>query len=385
MDKRPEERREFAFELRTADGNARRGTLTLPHGVVETPCFMPVGTAATVKGLTPLELREAGAQIVLANAYHLWLRPGRTILEAAGGLHRFMAWDGPILMDSGGFQVFSLESRRTLDDGGVTFRSHLDGSEHRFTPESVIDFAEAIGVDVAMVLDVCVKLPAPRAELEEAVRRTSLWARRSAAASRTRATAAFAIVQGGLDAELRARSARELIELDFPGYAVGGLSVGESRDEMYAAARLTAGLLPVAKPRYLMGVGTVRDVVEAIDCGIDMFDCVYPTRCGRNGRAMTHRGHFNIFNAAYVADFAPVDPECDCCVCRTFTRAYLAHLFRSKEMLGPRLLSYHNVYLLDRLMQQARAAIAADGWQDFRARANAALENDGPPHPPGGR
>jgi queuine tRNA-ribosyltransferase len=361
------------FALNAADGNARSGTLTLTHGTVETPCFMPVGTAASVKGLTPDELLEAHAQIVLANTYHLWLRPGRDVIERAGGLHRFMAWDGPILSDSGGFQIFSLEGRRTLDGEGVTFRSHLDGSEHRFTPENVVAFGEAIGVDVAMVLDVCVKLPAAKEDIDASVRLTTDWARRSAAAHRSAATLLFGIVQGGLDLELRERSARELVELDFPGYAIGGLSVGETRAEMYATARASAELLPREKPRYLMGVGTVRDLVEAVDAGIDMFDCVYPTRCGRNGRAMSRSGHFNLFNAAYVADFGPVDARCDCSVCRTFSRAYLAHLFRSKEMLGPRLLSYHNVYLLNDLLREGRDAIAGGVWTDFRNRVLAGV------------
>lgn len=355
------------FTLLAQDGAARRGRLRLAHAVVDTPCFMPVGTAATVKGLTPAELREAHTQIVLANTYHLWLRPGREAIEAAGGLHRFMAWDGPILTDSGGFQVFSLEGRRKLDDDGVTFASHLDGSEHRFTPEGVVEFQEAIGSDVAMVLDVCVKLPASREALAESVRLTSAWARRSRSAWGSAETLCFAIVQGGLDAELREQSARELVELDFPGYAVGGLSVGETREEMYTTARATAALLPADKPRYLMGVGTVRDLVAAIDCGIDLFDCVYPTRCGRNGRAMTRDGELNIFNAAFTRDFSPVDPGCDCSTCANFTRAYLAHLFRAKEMLGPRLLSYHNVYLVNALMREARDAIAAGDWARFRA------------------
>ncbi len=357
------------FELLATDGEARRGTLRLAHGVVETPCFMPVGTAATVKGLTPAELREAQTQIVLANTYHLWLRPGRDAIEAAGGLHRFMAWDGPILTDSGGFQVFSLEGRRRLDDDGVTFVSHLDGSEHRFTPEGVIEFQQAIGSDVAMVLDVCVKLPASRETLAEAVRLTSAWARRSRAAWGPPETLCFAIVQGGLDGELREQSTRELVELGFPGYAIGGLSVGETREEMCATARVTAALLPADKPRYLMGVGTVRDLVAAIDCGIDLFDCVYPTRCGRNGRAMTRDGDLNIFNAAFTRDFSPVDRRCDCSTCANFTRAYLAHLFRAKEMLGPRLLSYHNVYLVNALMREARDAISAGDWAPFRDRA----------------
>jgi queuine tRNA-ribosyltransferase len=361
---------EAFFSVNASDGGSRRGRLTLTHGVVETPCFMPVGTAGTVKGLTPAELREAHSQIVLANTYHLWLRPGREVIERAGGLHGFMAWDGPILSDSGGFQIFSLEGRRSVDDSGVTFRSHLDGSEHHFTPENVVAFGEAIGVDVAMVLDVCVKLPATREQLEESVRVTTDWARRSAAVARSGTTALFGIVQGGLDVGLRERSARALVELDFPGYAIGGLSVGETRDEMYDAARVCAQLLPAEKPRYLMGVGTVRDLIAAVDCGIDMFDCVYPTRCGRNGRALTRAGgHLNLFNSPYVTDFTPVDPLCDCSVCRTFSRAYLAHLFRSKEMLGPRLLSYHNLYVLNNLLREARAAITAGAWADFRNRA----------------
>jgi queuine tRNA-ribosyltransferase len=356
------------FALLAGDGDARRGRLSLAHGTLETPCFMPVGTAATVKGLAPAELRDTRTQIVLANTYHLWLRPGLETIENAGGLHRFMAWEGPILTDSGGFQVFSLETRRRLDDDGVTFASHLDGSEHRFTPESVVAFAQAIGSDVAMPLDVCCKLPATREQLEEAVRLTSAWARRSAAAPARAGTLLFGIVQGGLDRDLRERSAREILELDLPGYAIGGLSVGETREEMYATARYTAALLPAHKPRYLMGVGTVRDLVTAVDCGVDLFDSVYPTRCGRNGRAMTHDGELNIFNAAFTRDASPLDAACDCSTCSTFSRAYLAHLFRSKEMLGPRLLSYHNVYLVNALMTEARAAIEAGEWQRFRDR-----------------
>jgi len=354
------------FSLGSTDGGARRGRLTLTHGVVETPTFMPVGTAATVKALTPDELRSAHSQIILANTYHLWLRPGLETLVEAGGLHRFMAWDGPILTDSGGFQVFSLQARRKLDDDGVTFQSHVDGSTHRFTPESVIAFEEALGVDVAMVLDVCTKLPATREQLEEAVRTTTAWARRSREAWKSGRTAVFAIMQGGLDLELRERSAREIVALDFPGYAIGGLSVGETREEMAATARACAALLPHEKPRYLMGVGTVRDIITAVDCGIDMFDCVYPTRCGRNGRAMTRSGEYSIRNAAYTRDFSPVDPACDCFVCTTYTRAYISYLFRTNEMLGPRLLSYHNVYLLNDLMRGAREAIECGEWQSYR-------------------
>lgn len=356
----------MAFTLLAKDGNARRGRLRLAHGEVETPCFMPVGTAATVKALTPGDLKRAQTQIVLANTYHLWLRPGLETLKAAGGLHRFMAWDRPILTDSGGFQVFSLESRRDVDDDGVTFRSHLDGSVHRFTPENVVAFQETIGSDVAMVLDVCVKLPAQPQELEEAVRLTTAWARRSAAARSREETQVWGIVQGGLDSALRRRSAKEIVALDFPGYAIGGLSVGESREQMIATARATAALLPETKPRYLMGVGTVRDVLAAVDAGIDCFDSVYPTRCGRNGRAMTYAGELNLFNAAFVTDFGPLDARCNCATCTTYSRAYLAHLFRSKEMLGPALLSYHNVYLLNALMHDARRVIETGTWARFR-------------------
>lgn len=363
------------FSLKTTDGGARSGTLHVTHGLVETPTFMPVGTAATVKGLTPDELRSAHSQILLANTYHLWLRPGKDLIVEAGGLHRFMAWDGPILTDSGGFQVFSLQKRRTLDGDGVTFQSHIDGSTHRFTPETVIAFEEALGVDIAMVLDVCVQLPATRDDLEASVAMTTRWARRSRESWTSDATAVFAIMQGGLDLTLRERSAREIVELDFPGYAIGGLSVGETREEMVETARFSAALLPVDKPRYLMGVGTVRDIVAAVGCGIDMFDCVYPTRCGRNGRAMTRAGEFAVRNAAYARDFSPVDPACDCYVCTTFTRAYVHHLFRANEMLGPRLLSYHNVYLLNDLMREARDAIERREWVSFRDRTLADLSS----------
>jgi len=355
------------FTLLARDGPARRGTLRLPHGVVETPTFMPVGTAATVKGLTPVQLEELGAQIVLSNTYHLWLRPGREPIDACGGLHRFMGWERPILTDSGGFQVFSLEGRRRLDEDGVVFQSHIDGSRHRFTPEAVVGFQEGLGVDVAMVLDVCVKLPAKRRELERSVELTTAWARRSLEAwNRREWTALFGIVQGGGERDLRARSAAELLELDFPGYAIGGLSVGETREEMFGLARYTAALLPADRPRYLMGVGTVVDVVLAIEAGIDMFDCVYPTRCGRNARALTRSGELNLRMAKFKMDAAPVDERCGCYVCRTFTRAYLAHLFRAGEMLGAILLSYHNLAVLLDLTADARAAIERGAWTAWR-------------------
>ncbi|MBD5633843.1 MAG: tRNA guanosine(34) transglycosylase Tgt [Candidatus Eremiobacteraeota bacterium] len=355
----------MSFALRATDGAARRGTLALAHGEVETPAFMPVGTAATVKALAPEDLRAFDARIVLANTYHLWLRPGRETIVELGGLHAFMSWDRNILTDSGGFQVFSLESRRVLSEDGVRFRSHLDGSEHEFTPENVVGFQEAIGVDVAMALDVCVKLPASAAEIDESVRLTTLWAGRSAAARTRPQTALFGIVQGGLSESARERSALELERLDLPGYAIGGLSVGESREDLQRMSRFTAALLPERKPRYLMGVGTVRDLIAAIDGGVDMFDCVYPTRCGRNGRALTRAGDLNMRGAALVRDARPLDESCPCSVCATYSRAYLAHLFRANEMLGPRLLSLHNLAMLAQLMREARAAIEAGTWRAF--------------------
>lgn len=359
---------DFVVDART--GTARAARLTTAHGEVATPCFMPVGTLADVKLLEPQDLREVGARIVLANTYHLWLRPGLETLTAAGGIHRFMAWDGPILTDSGGYQVFSLESRRKIDRDGVTFRSHLDGSEHRFTPENVVAFQEELGVDIAMAFDQCVKLPSPREDIERAVERTTRWAERCAAARRHRdRTLLFGIVQGGLEDDLRERSASELVAMDFPGYAIGGLSVGESRAEMDRVTRFTAALLPEEKPRYLMGVGTVRDLIASIDRGIDLFDCVYPTRSGRHGRVLTRGGReYNVRRAANVRDFGPLDPDCDCRVCATYTKAYLAHLFRAGETLGGRLLSYHNVAALTGLVREARVAIGNGDWEAFRDR-----------------
>ncbi|MBV8726423.1 MAG: tRNA guanosine(34) transglycosylase Tgt, partial [Candidatus Eremiobacteraeota bacterium] len=293
----------------------------------------------------------------------------------AGGLHSFMAWQGPILMDSGGFQIFSLESRRKIDRDGVTFASHLDGTTHRFTPEGVTAFEEALGIDVGMVLDICVKLPASEADLTSAVDLTTRWAQRALEARTRPQTALFAIVQGGLNERLRRRSAQEVVALDFDGYAIGGLSVGETRQEMHETARLSAALLPEEKPRYLMGVGTVADVVVAVDCGIDLFDCVYPTRCGRNGRALTRSGELNIRNAEFRYDYAPLDKICACMVCKTFTRAYISHLSRANEILGARLLSYHNVAVLNALLEEARAAISAGRWIAFRDEALAAASD----------
>lgn len=328
---------------------------------------MPVGTAATVKTLDPRELHELGAQIILSNTYHLWLRPGRDTIVEAGGLHAFMGWNKPILTDSGGFQVFSLESQRKIDEDGVTFQSHIDGSKHRFTPENVVEFQEALGVDIAMALDICVSLPATHERLVHSVEATTRWARRCAAArTKLQDTLLFPIVQGGLDEKLRAQSAAELVALDLPGYAIGGLSVGETREEMDRITAFTTQHLPEDKPRYLMGVGTVRDLLAAVDRGIDMFDCVYPTRCGRNGRAMLRHGDINIHNSRFRRDFTPLDPDCSCYVCATYTRAYISHLFKANEMLGGRLVSYHNLAMLTNLMADARQAIVDSRWAAFR-------------------
>jgi queuine tRNA-ribosyltransferase len=358
------------FQLRATVGGARRGTLATAHGDVETPCFMPVGTLANVKTLEPRDLSEVGARIVLANTYHLWLRPGLETLMAAGGIHTFMGWDGPILTDSGGFQVFSLESNRKVDADGVTFRSHLDGSAHRFTPENVVAFQEDLGVDIAMAFDQCVALPATHKDLADAVDRTTQWAERCVAARKhADRTMLFGIVQGGLNEDLRARSAAELVAFDLPGYAIGGLSVGESREDMDRFTRYTAALLPANKPRYLMGVGTVRDLLAGIDRGIDLFDCVYPTRSGRHGRVLTRAGlEYNIRRARHVREFAPLDADCDCRICATYTRAFICHLFRAGEQLGARLVSYHNVAALIGLVSGARAAIEDGTWDAYRDR-----------------
>lgn len=355
------------FELLKQDGTARRGRLILPHGAVETPVFMPVGTQGTVKAMTPEELRVLGAQMILGNTYHLYLRPGCEIVREAGGLHRFMNWDGPILTDSGGYQIFSLAPLRRLTGDGVIFRSHLDGSEHLFTPEKVVTVQEALGSDIAMVLDECPPYPAARDEVSAAVERTTAWAERSLAAQ-TKDQTLFGIVQGGVYQDLREKSARELAVLDFPGYAVGGLSVGEPKDLMYAALDWTIPWLPSGKPRYLMGVGHPEDIVEAVARGIDMFDCVLPTRLGRHGGALTRRGRLNIRNACHARDFGPLEEDCGCYTCRNFTRAYIHHLVRTGEILGVRLLTTHNLHFLLKLTGDIRAAIDSGTFTDLRQK-----------------
>lgn len=327
---------------------------------------MPVGTAATVKGLTPDQLRAAGVQIVLSNTYHLALRPGPEVVAEMGGLHGFMRWDGPILTDSGGFQVFSLARLTKLDDRQVVFRSHLDGSLFELSPERAVRIQELLGADCIMCLDECPAHDVSRERLERAVERTTAWAARCRAAQTRTDQALFGIVQGGLDRELRERSAVSLIALDFPGYAIGGLSVGEAPEEMYRTLDFTVPFLPAEKPRYLMGVGRPVDIVEAVSRGVDLFDCVLPTRNGRNAMAFTERGPIRIRNASYLRDPSPLDPECQCPVCKSYSRAYLRHLFISGEMLGPILISWHNIAYYQSLVRDLRHAVLTGQVGRFR-------------------
>jgi queuine tRNA-ribosyltransferase len=357
----------ITFELLHTDGAARRGRLYTPHGAVETPVFMPVGTQATVKGLTPPQLRDAGATMVLGNTYHLALRPGDALIAELGGLHRFMAWDGPILTDSGGFQVYSLAPTRQITDHSAVFRSHIDGALFELTPERAVEIQENLGSDVAMCLDECPPADTAPEYMEVAVERTLRWAERCRAAHRGPDQALFAIVQGGTDLALRARCAEGLKVLDFPGYALGGFSVGETAEQMVAALGPTAALLPEGKPRYLMGVGRPEDILAGVACGIDMFDCVLPTRNGRNAQAFTDNGLVRMRNAVHKRDSAPLEPGCPCYTCRHFSRAYLHHLFLAGEMLGPTLLSLHNVAFYCRLLADAREAITAGRLAELRA------------------
>ncbi len=352
---------------------ARRGQLETPHGKIETPVFMPVGTLASVKAMDPSELSELGAEIVLCNTYHLYLRPGADIVREAGGLHRFMAWEAPILTDSGGFQVFSLAALRQIDDDGVRFRSHLDGSSHFIGPLESIRIQEDLGADIVMAFDECPPYPAERAVVEKAVARTIDWARRCRETHRRADQALFGIVQGGVHEDLRVSCAQALIELDFPGYAVGGLSVGEPHELLFETLRVTTPVLPVDKPRYLMGVGTPEDMIQAIGEGIDMMDCVFPTRVARHGTVFTRDGRITVRNATFARDFGPLDPECDCPTCRTFTRAYIRHLIKTNEMLGARLTTYHNLYFMHTLVREARAHIAQGSFADWSERTLARL------------
>jgi queuine tRNA-ribosyltransferase len=359
--------RPFDFSVSALDSvtSARRGTFATHHGLIETPVFMPVGTRATVKGVTPDQLSAIGAQVVLANTYHLFLRPGHELIAEAGGLHSFMNWDRVILTDSGGFQIFSLEDTLQLSDDGVRFRSILDGTWHSWTPEENMAVQEALGADIAMVLDVCPPYGAEEARVADAVRRSALWAERCKSAHTRADQALFGIVQGGLYPRLRAESVERTVGIGFPGYGIGGYSVGEPHDAMLESLGPVTAALPADRPRYLMGVGTPTSVLQAIALGVDMFDCVLPTRTARTGTALSSRGRMNLKNAKYARDFGPLDDRCPCPTCAGYSRAYLRHLVVSKEMLGSVLLSVHNLAFLLDLTARARQAIEADEYGAF--------------------
>ncbi len=357
----------FDFTVHATDATtaARSGSFETAHGVVPTPMFMPVGTRATVKGVTPDQLREIGAHVVLANTYHLFLRPGADIIEASGGLHRFMGWDRPILTDSGGFQVFSLAEMVKVTDEGVGFRSIVDGAKHFWTPEDNMAIQEALGADIIMQLDQCPPYPSEKPFVAEAVRRSAEWAGRCKAAHTREDQALFGIVQGGVYDDLRAESVARLAEVGFPGYGIGGYSVGEPHELMLESLAPVTELLPTDRPRYLMGVGNPTTMLEAIALGVDLFDCVLPTRTARMGTAFSSEGRMNLKNAKYARDFGPLDPACTCPVCATYTRAYLRHLVTVKEMLGSTLLSIHNLHVLIDLARRAREAIAEGRYAAF--------------------
>jgi queuine tRNA-ribosyltransferase len=357
--------RGFAFDVEARDGAARVARLMTPHGEVETPCFMPVGTKATVKGVAPRELAELGARIVLANTYHLYLRPGTELVAAHGGLHGFMGWDGPILTDSGGFQVFSLENTRVVRDDGVEFASVYDGSRHVFTPELAVHIQEQLGADIIMAFDQCAPGTLAHAEIAAAVERTSRWAAACKAAHRRADQLLVGIVQGGVDEALRRRSAADIMGVGFDAYAIGGLSVGERGDEMLATVELMDDILPADRLRYFMGIGDPVGMLEVVRRGVDVFDCVLPTRLARTGTAFSAKGRLNLRNARFAADMGPLDESCDCYACHTFTRAYVRHLVLQKEMLGAQLLSQHNLRVLIRLAEDARAAIRVGRFADF--------------------
>ena len=369
---------DFSITALDPETAARAAELDTPHGTVRTPAFMPVGTAGTVKGMAAWELERLAPEMVLANTYHLLLRPGVDRIEKMGGLHRLMAWPGPILTDSGGYQVFSLAARRSLDDDGVTFRSHLDGSAHRLTPESVVETQARYGVDVAMVLDECLPYPVEMADARESVARSIEWARRALAhAQKMRAESTlwggglFAIQQGSVDEALRRRCTDELAGHDFDGFAVGGLAVGEPMEVLHEAVAMAAPMLPANRPRYLMGVGYPRDIVHAVACGVDLFDCVLPTRSARTGKVFTSVGEINIKNARYADDLEPLDEACNCPTCGAYSRAALRHLFIAKEVTSVVLLTLHNLTFFLNLMREAREAIMAGRYGRFRQRIEA--------------
>ncbi len=356
----------FSLQKVCDDTEARRGTLHTRRGAIETPTFMPVGTQGTVKGMLPEQLKEIGTQIILGNTYHLYLRPGHERLARLGGLHRFMNWDRPILTDSGGFQLFSLGALRKIDEEGVRFQSHLDGSAHILTPELSIAIQEALGSDIMMVFDECIPHPATHKYIAESTARSSRWAARCKKARTDQSASLFGIVQGGMEEDLRQQSVDDLLEIGFDGYALGGLSVGESADVMYQVMEWSLPLLPQDRPRYVMGVGTPENLVEAVSRGADMFDCVMPTRNARNGVLFTSFGKLSIKQARFVEDKMPIDPECSCYVCRNYNRAYLRHLYQSNEILASVLNTTHNLYYYLHLMQSIRDAISAGTFKAFR-------------------
>ena len=358
----------ITYELIHQDKNsgARHGIIHTPHGDIETPVFMPVGTQATVKSMTPEELKDDNAEIILGNTYHLYFRPGDELVKEAGGLHKFMNWDRPILTDSGGFQVFSLAKLRKIKEEGVEFKSELDGSKHFFSPESVMKIEENIGADIIMAFDECCPYPSSYEYTKDSMERTTRWAKRCKDAhTNTEKQALFGIVQGGFYKDLRDQSVKDLIELDFPGYAIGGISVGEPKEEFLDILRYTAPQLPENKPRYLMGVGSPDYLIEAALAGIDMCDCVLPTRIARHGTAMTSKGKVVVRNATYEHDYSPLDDECDCYTCKNYTRAYIRHLVKCDEILGMRLLSIHNIKFLTNLMNRVRIEIDNDNLTNF--------------------
>jgi len=360
----------FKFELikQCSSTGARLGRVYTPHGSFETPVFMPVGTQATVKAMAPKDIEEVNANIILSNTYHLYLRPGHELIEQAGGLHKFMNWNRSILTDSGGFQVFSLNELRVVTDEGVHFRSHLDGSKHFISPEKAIEIQNALGADIIMAFDECVPYPCEYERAKIAVERTTQWAKRCKDAHKRDEQALFGIIQGSLYKDLREKSAQQIIELDFPGYAIGGLSVGEPKPLMYDMLEHTVPFMPKEKPRYLMGVGSPDCLIEGVIRGVDMFDCVLPTRVARNGLAMTSRGKVMLRNAVYQNDFDPLDPECDCYTCSNFSRAYLRHLVKAGEILASMLITLHNIRFLIKLMEDIRQAIRDDSIIQLRER-----------------
>lgn len=346
---------------------ARRGRVTTPHGTIETPVFMPVGTAATVKAMRPEEIKALGAEIILSNTYHLYLRPGHEIVKAAGGLHKFMNWDRPILTDSGGFQVFSLGAMRKIREEGVEFRSHIDGSKHMLSPEKSMEIQNALGSDIIMAFDECAPYPADRQYVKDSLERTTRWLRRCKEYHQnTDRQSLFGIMQGGMYTDLRRESAEQIVELDLPGYAIGGLSVGEPKPLMYEIMDECVDYLPKEKPRYLMGVGSPDCLFEGVERGIDMFDCVLPTRIARHGMAMTSQGRVNIKNAAYEKDFTPLDPNCDCYTCRNYSKAYLRHLFKADEILSSMLMTNHNLHFLVNTMKNIRKSIEEDRFLEYK-------------------